>query len=93
MTNKEQTKDERLGESTHEKRAQTIMLAVCTLLLGWGFNSLVQLGKDVETIKVQLVNVPALQEKVNQHALDINGLRLDEDNSKRRLSDLESRKH
>lgn len=93
MTNKEEGKSVPPGESTHEKRAQTIMLAVITLLMSWSFNSLVQMGKDIATINAQLVNVPGLQKEVNQHGLDINGLRIDEDNSKRAISDLQLRKH
>lgn len=93
MTNKEESKSVPPGESTHEKRAQTIMLAVITLLMSWSFNSLVQMGKDIATINAQLVNVPGLQKEVNQHGLDINGLRIDVNNSKQAISDLQSRKH
>lgn len=62
------------GGSDNEKRAQTIMLAVVTLLLGWSFNSLVQLGKDMaatQTILVELKDTKAKQQ------VSINNLELD----------------
>lgn len=84
-------------EGKAEKRFQSIMLTLCTALLLWSFNSTIQMGKDIAAIQVQLLNLTAekasQQTTVNQHGLDINSLRADENNSMRRLSDLEIRKH
>lgn len=88
MTNKEEAKE----ESTGEKRAQTVMIGIIMLLVGWSFKATIESGQDIAAIKVQLLNIPALQQKVNDHGLELNGLRIDEDNSKRAISDLQSRK-
>lgn len=58
----------------NEKRAQTIMLFVITLLLGWSFNSLVQLGKDMATVQTQLVE---LKDTKAKQQTAINNLELD----------------
>lgn len=57
-----------------ERRFQTIMLTVITLLLGWSFNSLVQLGKDMATVQTQLVE---LKDTKAKQQVAINNLELD----------------
>lgn len=79
-----------------EKRLQTIMLAFITLAMSWSFNSQIQMGKDVATIQTQVQELKdvkaAMQPRVDQLGLDMNKLRLDEDNTMFRVSYLENLK-
>lgn len=71
------TKTEKPADSPgndNEKRAQTIMLFVITLLIGWNFNTMVQLGKDMATVQTQLVE---LKDTKSKQQTAINNLELD----------------
>lgn len=79
-----------------EKRVQTIMLGVIMLIISWQFKTTIESGQDIAAIKVQLNELQgvrsAIQPQVNQLGLDANKLRLDVDNTMRRVSYLETEK-
>jgi hypothetical protein len=79
-----------------ERRFQSIMLGLLTLLTSWSFTSLIQSGKDISSIQTQLVQLTTdrsnLQATVNQRGLEQAVLRADVDNLTRQVSELQLKK-
>lgn len=95
-TRNDQDKQEGAGNGNAEKRAQTIMLGVIMLLISWQFKTTIEFGNDLAGIKVQMNDLKdlksSMQPTVNQLGLDNNKLRLDMDNTIRRVEYLEALK-
>lgn len=89
-------KTEKNGGGNGERRFQSIMLGLLTLLTSWSFTSLIQSGKDISSIQAQLVQLTTdrsnLQATVNQRGLEQAVLRADVDNLARQVSELQLKK-
>ena len=86
-------REEKEGNNGLEKHVHTALLSLLTLLMSWGFYSMIQLGKDqavmANTLNTWMNSQSKLQEQFNKLALDNNQFQIQIADLQRRVEILE----